>query len=41
MIIELKQEEDGRWIGEILEISGVMVYVYRLPKWDISGCIVK
>lgn len=24
--IELEQEDDGRWIAEILEISGVMVY---------------
>lgn len=24
--IELEQEEDGRWIGEVPELSGVMVY---------------
>jgi predicted RNase H-like HicB family nuclease len=24
--IELEQEEDGRWIAEILEIPGVLVY---------------
>ncbi len=26
MIIGLEQEEDGRWIGEIPDIPGVMVY---------------
>jgi predicted RNase H-like HicB family nuclease len=26
MKIELEQEEDGRWIGEIPEIPGAMVY---------------
>ena len=24
--IELEQEEDGRWIAEVAELSGVMVY---------------
>lgn len=24
--VELEQEEDGRWIAEILEIPGVMTY---------------
>ena len=24
--IDLEQEEDGRWIGEVPEISGVLVY---------------
>ena len=24
--IELEQEEDGRWIAEVLELPGVMVY---------------
>ncbi|NET73629.1 MAG: type II toxin-antitoxin system HicB family antitoxin [Sphaerospermopsis sp. SIO1G2] len=26
LTIELEQEEDGRWIGEILEIPGVLAY---------------
>ena len=26
--IETEQEEDGRWIAEVLEISGVLVYGY-------------
>jgi predicted RNase H-like HicB family nuclease len=26
MIIEIEREEDGRWIGEIPELPGVMVY---------------
>ncbi len=25
-IIELEQEEDGRWLAEVLELPGVMVY---------------
>ena len=24
--IELEQEDDGRWIAEVMEISGVLVY---------------
>ena len=24
--IELEQEEDGRWIAEVMELPGVMVY---------------
>lgn len=24
--IETEQEEDGRWIAEVLEISGVLIY---------------
>ena len=24
--IEIEQEEDGRWIGEIIEVPGVLVY---------------
>ena len=24
--IELEQEEDGRWIGEVLELPGVLAY---------------
>jgi len=26
LTIELEQEEDGRWIAEVMELSGVMVY---------------
>ncbi len=26
MIIEIEREEDGRWIGEVSELPGVMVY---------------
>ncbi len=26
MVIEIEQEEDGRWIAEITELPGVMVY---------------
>lgn len=26
MNIELEREEDGRWIAEVLELSGVMTY---------------
>jgi predicted RNase H-like HicB family nuclease len=26
LAIELEQEEDGRWIAEIEDLSGVMVY---------------
>ena len=26
MSIELDREEDGRWIAEVLELPGVMVY---------------
>ena len=26
MIIEIEREEDGRWIGEVPELPGVMVY---------------
>lgn len=26
LTIETEQEEDGRWIAEVLELSGVMVY---------------
>jgi len=26
MTIEVEQEEDGRWIAEVLEIPGVMAY---------------
>ena len=26
LTIEIEQEEDGRWIAEVLELSGVMVY---------------
>jgi len=25
-IVELEQEEDGRWIAEVAELSGVMAY---------------
>ncbi len=24
--IEVEQEEDGRWLGEVLELPGVLVY---------------
>lgn len=24
--IEIEQEEDGRWIGEVIELPGVMAY---------------
>ena len=26
LTIEIEQEEDGRWIAEVLELSGAMVY---------------
>lgn len=26
MVIETEQEEDGRWIAEVLDLPGVMVY---------------
>ena len=26
LTIEVEQEEDGRWIAEVMELSGVMVY---------------
>ncbi|MBF2027830.1 MAG: type II toxin-antitoxin system HicB family antitoxin [Oscillatoriales cyanobacterium C42_A2020_001] len=26
LTIEVEQEEDGRWIAEVLELSGVLVY---------------
>ena len=26
MKIEIEREDDGRWIAEVLELSGVMVY---------------
>lgn len=26
MIIEIEREEDGRWIGEVPELPGVIVY---------------
>ncbi len=26
MIIEIEREEDGRWIAEVLDLPGVMVY---------------
>jgi len=26
LTIELEQEEDGRWIGEVVELSGVLAY---------------
>ena len=26
LTIEIEQEDDGRWIAEVLELSGVMVY---------------
>ena len=26
MIIEIESEEDGRWIGEVPDLPGVMVY---------------
>jgi len=26
MTIELEQEEDGRWLSEVMEIPGVMAY---------------
>lgn len=26
LTIETEQEEDGRWLAEVLELSGVMVY---------------
>ena len=26
LTIEIEREEDGRWIGEILELPGVMAY---------------
>ncbi len=26
MIIEIEREEDGRWIGEVPDLPGVMVY---------------
>jgi predicted RNase H-like HicB family nuclease len=26
LVIELEQEDDGRWIAEIDELNGVMVY---------------
>ncbi|MDP6036990.1 MAG: type II toxin-antitoxin system HicB family antitoxin [Candidatus Latescibacteria bacterium] len=26
MMIETEQEEDGRWIAEVLDLPGVMVY---------------
>lgn len=25
-MIELEQEEDGRWLAEVLELTGVLVY---------------
>jgi predicted RNase H-like HicB family nuclease len=26
LLIELDREEDGRWIGEVVDLSGVMTY---------------
>ncbi len=26
MIVEIEREEDGRWIGEVPDLPGVMVY---------------
>ena len=26
LTIEIDQEEDGRWIGEVLELPGVLAY---------------
>lgn len=26
MVIETEQEEDGRWLAEVLDLPGVMVY---------------
>ena len=26
LTIEVEQEDDGRWIAEVMELSGVMVY---------------
>jgi predicted RNase H-like HicB family nuclease len=26
MTIETEQEEDGRWVGEVIELPGVLVY---------------
>ncbi|HSH77817.1 MAG TPA: type II toxin-antitoxin system HicB family antitoxin [Herpetosiphonaceae bacterium] len=26
LTIELEQEEDGRWIGEVVELSGLLAY---------------
>ena len=26
LTVEIEQEEDGRWIAEVVELSGVMVY---------------
>jgi predicted RNase H-like HicB family nuclease len=26
LTIEIEQEEDGRWIAEVMELSGAMVY---------------
>jgi hypothetical protein len=30
--IEIAREEDGRWIGEVLSLPGVLVYGRRKPK---------
>jgi len=32
MIIETEQEEDGRWIAEVLDLPGVMVYAENKEK---------
>lgn len=26
LVIETEQEEDGRWVGEVLELPGVLAY---------------
>ena len=35
--IETEQEEDGRWIAEVMEIPGAMVYG-ATPEEAVSRC---
>ena len=35
--IEIEQEEDGRWVAEVVEFLGVMVYSKTLDEATFSG----
>ena len=32
LTVELEQEDDGRWIAEVLELPGVMAYAPSSPE---------
>jgi len=37
MKIEVEREDDGRWIAEVPDLSGVMVFVFVFHERDETG----